>query len=620
MTTSSQPQVPEIRLYEVRATKFNRIYRIRCQIVGKSKAKAIPASYGVQCLNCNRSHAINLINQHSELNHRRAGDVLFGSKKVLKERLTDAFKEHYPDCISGMQHSLRYFESDNVIDYRILYARDLPLESDRFEQRVYEIMSIHLLGEDETTNLKVMIEGSPMIDGDKNIVVVSGKIYPLEDDLINFKITEEDKENFELYFKDKPLDYLADEIAPHIVGEKRRFSKVINNLQLHSVYKIPDVNGDIIRGTICVCSFGDTTTGKSEIGKDITFEKFGLGDFVMGESSGRTGLTYSIDSDRNTIIWGSMPLNDRGLVIVDGAQDMPHEEFDKMVEAIRLQMVSVRRSVRGDALARTSIMMTLNPRRGKVMKDYIYPCMALRDTNIFRSEKNIARFDVFVPFRDDDVSNDQLAHAEQGIRPIPEDIFTRHVYWARSKEPEDVIYTDEAKEAIKKCAEIFLTYKDSKIPLVHSGIRGVLCRLSVAVAAHKHSTDENHEKVIVKVKHVKEAVEVYRNSLKITGFFDYHNDMQIQNEVTYNEFILFIGSLDDKDFQILDLLAIAPQTASSLSKVIGISEVNVRGTHFGRLKKADLIETKSHAGAELTEKGIKFVEAMKKMRDNLGLT
>jgi len=51
------------------------------------------------------------------------------------------------------------------------------------------------------------------------------------------------------------------------------------------------------------------------------------------------------------------------------------------------------------------------------------------DTNVFRNPVDITRWDIFVPFRDDDVGGDVIAEARPKERPIPYEIFRKHVFW-----------------------------------------------------------------------------------------------------------------------------------------------------------------------------------------------
>ena len=98
---------------------------------------------------------------------------------------------------------------------------------------------------------------------------------------------------------------------------------------MHSPCQIYDIERKkIIRGGLNVLFFGDTKVAKSEIAKDVTNKGYyALGEYSVCETGGRTGFLYTIDSDKGALIWGSLPLNDMGLLVLDGLQSMHSDEI-----------------------------------------------------------------------------------------------------------------------------------------------------------------------------------------------------------------------------------------------------------------------------------------------------
>lgn len=181
------------------------------------------------------------------------------------------------------------------------------------------------------------------------IEFISYKIEPLEDEFLAIKITKEDHQTFKKYFSDDKLFSIIveNQIAPHIVG--RNFAKLSALLTLHSPYKIPDIfNSGLKRGSIRTAWCGDTKTGKSEMGKDITYSHYKIGELIFGETSSRAGLTYTIDTENRAIIWGALPTNDRKFVFIDGIHSIPSEEMEQMREVLEQDTVKVSRSVSGE--------------------------------------------------------------------------------------------------------------------------------------------------------------------------------------------------------------------------------------------------------------------------------
>lgn len=401
---------------------------------------------------------------------------------------------------------------------------------------------------------------------------------------------------------------------PSIIGEARKEVKVGVLLLLHSPYEIYDVMRNIIRGTIKITMLGDTTTGKSVIVSDLTFNHYNFGDYIAGEATSRTGLTYSIDTERRALIWGALVLNDRGMICLDGLQDLPPYEFDKLTEALRIERIVVTRYVRGEALARTRVIATMNPKRGHPIDSYPYPCMAIADNQIFNKEKNITRWDLFLPLFDEDVPTSEIVKAQPSKRPIPKDVFIRHVYWIWSRKAEDILWTDEARKTlINGIQKLMKAMKATGLPIVHNAYRDTLSRLSVACAGLRNSTDSTHEKIIVRAEDVVWVGRYVTSVLRRLKIHKYKELFEKSKKLEPDDLLSMLGDLDAFDFHILTLLLIKPHSSKELSKAIQMGEVSIRKTHFSRLKNWELIETMPGKGAVLTSKAKQLFKVLEVM-------
>lgn len=384
---------------------------------------------------------------------------------------------------------------------------------------------------------------------------------------------------------------------------------------LHSPPQIYDIERKkTIRGGLNIVFFGDTKTGKSQIGKDITnkgdLEGFcPVGEYCVVETGGRTGFLYTIDTDKNALIWGSVVLNDLGLVVLDGLQSLHSEEMGEFRETLETQEVSVKRSVKGTALARTRIIACMNPGKkdDKPMSHYIYKCQAITDSWVFCKSPDITRFDLFIPFSKGDVPSSEIAGRSSGERPIPKDIFERHVFWSWSRKPQDITYTDSMIKKIKEVSEDLInTYAVENLPVVHMGMREVLTRLSVSKACELHSVNGTHEKVIVESAHVERAVAWYKKLLDLLQLKEYKDDLEGKSKLTDQEIVDIMKDLTEHHFQILDSIKFGAKGSEELALVCGISSRMVK-EYYGKLKYHELVETRPGVGIMLTLKGIKFL-------------
>ena len=100
-------------------------------------------------------------------------------------------------------------------------------------------------------------------------------------------------------------------------------------------------------------------------------------------------------------------------------------------------------------------------------------------------------------------------------RLIDEDILGASIRWAWSRKPKDVVFHEESTKRVYEMAQVLTAvYGEARdIPLVlESDIRHQVARIAVAIAAVLHSTDTDHQKVVVHPEHV-EAVGDYLTSI-----------------------------------------------------------------------------------------------------------
>jgi biotin operon repressor len=583
---------------------------IEGQIVGEKSQMAVPKTIEAECSNCAAREIID-----TTRNPRILNGCVLGTKELDKQ-VERFFNSTHGEACAGKDpkkktHSIRYFEKEHL-DYALLWIRD-PLEKlglERFDKRSHNPREVHLVGPTVPNAKKVRLWGEVAIDSKKNITIIANRVEPLESEFMGFIPTEEDKRAWAEHFGDGKN--VHKEIAPHIVGEKRKISKKLCSLVYHSPPMIKDIHGRGIMGRINLAFYGDTTAGKSQTAKDLTDGSESgwtvpLGVYSVAETGGRTGLLYTIDNDKHALIWGELVLNDLGLVVVDGLEKISPEEFGEFRETIRTGKISVKRSIIGDAWARTRLMGCFNPK--KPMNQYLYPCQAISNTWTFEDPTNITRWDIFVPFALDDVAAEEIANGVIGERPVPPEVFARHIYWVWSRKPDQIVYELGAVEEIKTATkELIETYSTQSLPIISMESFGTVCRLAVARACEVHSTDEKHEKVIVKPEHVKSAVEDFKEVLKLLKLGEYKLDEDGKNNITEEDFCGILRDLDrDLDLRVLDKIKMGKAaTAEELAQVLKVSERTIKD-NYARLKAHGLIETKQGKGTQITARGICFV-------------
>lgn len=585
------------------------------RIVGKSSRKILHRTATAHCSTCDLSVKLDIFSDPEVAeyfigNHR---DQYIATKSKMALVLQTEGCEH------GFDKSLRIHTTDNA-DYIVLRIEGISRRSDR--QRY----TVHLLGHQVPDGKIVKFFGygiKNLKSGDAEVIAT--RYEPLQDTLSNFMLTEDDKTTFPIFREGNV--HLS--IAPHIVGKTREIGKMVHALVDHSVLEIRDIdNQRTISGTLNALFVGRTVTGKTETAKSFSDQDETLGmntfsEYVNAETAARTGLAYSINSDLQMIEWGVLVTNDRREIVLDGLDRFPSDELGQLREIIRQGVVVVTRCIRGRADARCRIIATANPVRPEGLEGYSFPVNALTDIKCFTQfgdfdATELTRWDLFVPFKAD-VSADEIAYSTETSRPIRPEVYCRHVMWAWTRKPDDVLYAPDAVQLIKdETSRLLKSYESARIPLVNKGLRPLLTKLSAATACLLHHTDESQEKVIVDCSMVQQAVSIFEKLLHEWELDSYLQEVERPSHtLTEDDFLQMVKEFDEVDVDIVMHLAAGAKTADQLAEAIGgIEGQTLRKIHFPRLKKWGLIETRSARGALLTQKGTIFFRRLRPSREN----
>lgn len=601
----------ETKLSKISADLIGKKIRFKAVVVGESVGKAFERKMIVSCKACGKflaeidlAHEDNFILLYEKLSTGRVNQ-----NKLMKFITSKCSKT------KNRQHILDFEYTPEFEDFSIIFVKELPeqieaLNEKEFQSLASKVWRVFYLGIPKDAK-RVEIEGYATRNRQTSeIEFVAYNLTPLEDEFVNLKITVEDHKKFREFFSNDEMfqQIVENQVAPHIVG--RNFEKLTLLLTLHSPYEIFDIfNSRKIRGCIRTIWIGDTKTGKSEMGKDITYVFYKIGEMVIGETSTRAGLVYTIDTETRTIIWGTLPLNDRKFVFIDGIHTLQSDEMAQMREVLEQQFVRVSRSVSGERFARVRILATLNPK--KRMKDYFYKIQALMDTTVFRDPVDLTRWDIVVPFSDGDVTPEAIAEARPKERPIPPDIFRKHVLWSWSLHPNQIRYSEDAKELIIRYSKELLSFSSADYPLIHSGVRDVITRIAVAFACLKHSVelDDRGEFQYVEVKseHVEDAKKFLEEMIQRIDYDGFVMRKRGETELSDEEFEEICRELDGIDIQIMEMLVSGAKKSPELASLLGITDRSVR-EHYNHLRNYNLIVTSQGFGTALTSRGIGFLK------------
>ena len=588
-----------VSVSDLRAELVGRRVVMDVQIAGEQSQKALPRVLSASCSRCDRESDVDM------LEHPEALIAYFFKKEHRAERICEqVFEDENGPCRKNMEHRVKISPQKDM-DFAVLHIRDLLQKTSRFVERMYSVRRIFLANRRVPNAKKLRVHGRVLVEPSDtfDISVLVEDVEPLEDEITCFQINDELRQGFVKHFRE-PIVPVWEQVAPDIA--ERRIAKQWVSLLRHSVAEIPDINGRLIRGSLLVIFFGDTKTSKSTTAEDGLDA---LGEYVTAETGRRSGILYSIDPEKRLLIWGVLPLNDMGLVVIDALDRLSDEEMGEFRESLTKQRVKVDRMVRGEAMMRVRIIGCLNP--FKAMRQYAYPCMAISNNRVFHNNPpNITRWDVFVPFSKEDVKEGTIVRHIPKSRPVPDDVYTRHVLWAWSRRSDQVKYEDDAKQAIMEVSErLMKTYMLSTLPIVHAGIRDVVTRISVAAAAESHSTDETHEVIMVKKEHVERGVALYEETLKLLQLEEYKIEEERKVRLEPEEMEEIVAEVGDIELRILKEIKLQPSTSGVLAAKFEMDEKTIR-RHCEPLKRFNLLAAIPGRGMSIAPRGLDFLRGV----------
>lgn len=264
-------------------------------------------------------------------------------------------------------------------------------------------------------------------------------------------------------------------------------------------------NGEIMRGWINSAVIGDTGTGKSDTFNRIS-DWLELGDSFSILSGARTGLLYAIKQRAGEwhVSIGRYVQASGKIIAVDETQETTPEDIKKMAIAMDKGWLEVSQVASGGYSTQTRTIFLMNPKRGKTISDFTHGCDALRECfdPMFIRRLDIA---VFTANRHDYEFYNRVNKKLDKCREIPDRLFRSLVYWAWTRNIDNIIWGEESTkrclDSATKLSEVY-GYAD-EIPLVNpQDFRNNLARLSTAYAILDRNFTDDLKSVVILPRHV----------------------------------------------------------------------------------------------------------------------
>lgn len=477
----------------------------------------------------------------------------------------DTFLRKLYGCRSVTAEPVDYINCQKVIFQESASFID-GLEESSFESRygIYMYTDFRL-----NATLKYNFEACRVTDPrtQKNYYMIRsaenlGMLRPVvnEDNFEKFRKVARESLNFQELISTYYNEWMP---ALAIEGRPDLFGALI--LTYCSVTEIPWQAG-IIKGWLDTMVIGDTRTGKSQMAQRLV-KTLGMGGYINGENARRTGVIGGVQrfGDSWVITWGAIPMNDRGLLIIDEASGLEVDDIKDLSSTRSSGAVTLNKIVKGEARARTRLIWLSNPRSGRNLADFYWKGYGAFQEFIPVAEDQ-ARYDLVLTAAREDI--DVLDGIDSEVQPKVEpwvDLF--NAAWGLPAE--DIIFPQGFKAKVREVARRINDEYGGGPLIVGVAVHEKLLRICCAVAVLCGEIREG--KLYVSEKHLEWAYEFLKMTLEKESFAyaDYIREFKrAQSKKTENvKFIrgllsvhpalrILLSSSSFKGFQFQEILGI----------------------------------------------------------------
>lgn len=390
-------------------------------------------------------------------------------------------------------------------------------EGEHMLRRVFNVTDQHNLTPVNTTAKLTGVSTASPKDG--HIVFQSWLCEETKTSLDTFHMTEELRGSLENVFQpgqaQSPMDKLhelARDLAAnvtHIYG--RPELHIGYDLVWHSVLDFSFRSSRIGKGWLELLVMGDTRTGKSEAAERLRHH-YQCGVLKSCEGATLAGLVGGAQQIGNNwvITWGTIPLQDRRLVILDEVSGISDKGILEQMSAVRSSgKAQVSKIVSQETFARTRLIWISNPVDGRFINQTNNGAIDAIQKLVTNPE-DIARFDMAMVAAQDDVDSSIINGATPPKAPprATRELSSALATWAWSRTSDQVVWASGVERHVLAQAEEMGSRYIADPPLIQpENVRMKLARISVAIAARLFSHDGTGTKVVVLKSHVDTAVQ-----------------------------------------------------------------------------------------------------------------
>lgn len=500
-----------------------------------------------------------------------------GEKEIKKDR------EIQPNC---PHLQFQVVDKYSVEELVVVPNADDPGADANMQHR----QTVFNVGEFQTeVNQTVRFTGATVTDPrDHRAVFQAWASEPTKTNLDRFEMTPEMHQRLRIFQPKESVRAKLNTIARDIAAN---VTKIYDRTMLHIAYDLVwhsvlgfDFNGArVSKGWLELLAIGDTRTGKSEAASRLCTH-YQAGVLKSCEGATLAGLMGAAQQTgkRWMVTWGTIPLQDRRLVVLDEVSGIRDKNILEQMSALRSSgRAQITKVASAETNARTRLIWISNPADTDPVAGRSRGAIAAIEGLIPQPE-DVARFDFAIAVSSDEVNGNTINTTDppKVRHRYTTELCSALVMWAWSRKPEDVVWAEGVEHFITEQARDLGGRYVEEPPLIQqANIRIKLARLSAAVAARVYSSPDG-QRLVVEEQHVIAAVQILDDlyGSKSFGYADFSR-RQIREKLEAKRFRKSARRW----------LVHHPHVVSTLAAVMGNNEFRPRDfEEFGGLNRDEV--------------------------------
>lgn len=346
---------------------------------------------------------------------------------------------------------------------------------------------------------------------DQRVFMIIHKSEDSDNALNTFQMTPKIYEELKV-FQGDPFDKMRERVeqAHALTRTYRPPDMIVHavNIVYHSPLKF--FLNDSLKGYPEALIVGESRTGKSETARKLQ-QHYGIGNMVAVKGASTAGLLGGAEkalSGGFRIAWGTIPRNNKGLLILDEMSGMSRDVMASLTDLRSSGVATVHKISSGKAPAHTRMLWLSNPRvqtngTSKDIREYPSGVDVILD--LVGSDEDIARFDFCLMIVREEGST--VAPFEKpSVEILPSELYRNLIYWVWSRTEDQVLFQEGVSEYLVQVTNRLNNQFDSRIKFFGNEAWKKLARIAVACAGCTFSTDDGTN-LVVKREHIDWAAE-----------------------------------------------------------------------------------------------------------------